>query len=228
MDWSVALRQRRTALGLSQQGLAEASGALHQSDVSRLERGSLHPLALSLEKFLGLLRGLEWSLDVFTEATGLALPGPGAGALAAASGLEVSPDWLEFPVYGTVSAGEGGAEPTQERAFVPREKLRARGADPKDVRIYRVNGDCMISGEAQRSAKNIAPGDYVAVDARRKPQPGDIVVAFWPAEEKLVVKRYRIEGEDIVLYPASPAHPNLVLPREDDVFILGTVVWRGG
>jgi SOS-response transcriptional repressor LexA len=68
----------------------------------------------------------------------------------------------------------------------------------------------------------------VAVDTRRKPRPGDVVVAWWPQEEKMVIKRYKVEGRDIVLYPVNPAHPNLVLPNEEDVYILGSVVWRGG
>ena len=117
---------------------------------------------------------------------------------------------------------------SDEHVYIPREKLRAKGANPDTVKVYLVNGDCMISNEAQRIQKNIAPGDYVAVDSERKPQPGDVVVAWWPREDKMVVKRFKIEGKDIVLYPVNPAHPNLVLDREEDVFILGTVVWRGG
>ena len=233
LRWAEAVRDRRTELRLSQQALAEASrGRLSQSDVSRLERGLLHPTeGLPLEKFLALLAGLEWSLEAFSRATGLELPAARqqAKALHAASRLEVRPEWLEFPVYGSVAAGEAGGEPLPlGRAYIPREKLRGRGAAPEDVRVYLVNGDCMISSEAQRVQKNIAPGDYVAVDSRRKPRPGEVVVAYWPAEDKLVVKRYKIEGREIVLYPVNPAHPNLVLPSEDEVFVLGTVVWRGG
>lgn len=235
--WAAALRSRRKALGLSQQAVAASSrGRLSQSDVSRLERGLLHPTeGLPIEKFLALLGALEWSLAAFSHATGLEVAGRQQAedlhreALQAASRLEVQPEWLEFPVYGSVAAGEEGGETLPLGwAYIPREKLRARGAVPEDVRVYLVNGDCMISGEAQRVQKNIAPGDYVAVDSRRKPRPGEVVVAYWPAEDKLVVKRYRIEGREIVLYPVNPAHPNLVLPSEDEVFILGTVVWRGG
>lgn len=232
--WPEILRERRQALGLSQQALAQQSGGrLHQSDVSRLERGLSHPTeTLSLDKFLALLSGLEWSFAEFAEATGLELPVASreqAEALEAASRLEVQPDWLEFPVFGAVSAGRGEGEPLEgERVYVPREKLRSRGAEPDEVRVYRVNGDCMISSEAQRVQKNIAPGDYVAIDRNRPPRPGDVVVAWWPAEEKMVVKRYRIEGKDIVLYPVNPAHPNLILADEDEVFILGPVIWRGG
>ena len=232
--WGEALRRRRATLGRSQGGVVEASGeVLNQTEVSRLERGLVHPTQdLGLVKFFALLKALEWTLDNFTEATGLELPFSSqnqAEALVAASRLEVQPDWAAFPVYGTVSAGGAETEPlSDEVTYIPREKLRARGVDPKNVRVYLVNGDCMISNEAQRVQKNIAPGDHVAIDTHRKPQPGDVVVAWWPREEKMVVKRYKVEGRDIVLYPVNPAHPNLVLGNEDDVYILGSVVWRGG
>ena len=234
MKWAAALRERRNAFGMSQQNVVDASGGkLYQAEVSRLERGIVHPTEdLSLEKFFALLDVLEWSLDAFSEATGLTLPFSSqeqAEALEAASRLEVRPQWLEFPVYGAVAAGKKATEPLKdEHIYIPREKLRARGADPENIQVYLVNGDCMISNEAQRIQKNIAPGDYVAVDRSRKPQVGDVVVAWWPEEEKMVVKRYKIEGKDIVLYPVNPAHPNLVLAREEDVYLLGTVVWRGG
>ncbi len=232
--WADALKERRLKFGMSQQDVVAASGeVLYQAEVSRLERGIVHPTEdISLEKFFALLKALEWTLEDFAAATGLSLPFASqeqAEALQAASRLEVTPEWLKLPVYGAVAAGKKDAKPlNDEHVYIPREKLRAKGADPATVKVYLVNGDCMISNEAQRIQKNIAPGDYVAVDSSRKPQPGDVVVAWWPFEDKMVVKRFKIEGKDIVLYPVNPAHPNLVLDREEDVFVLGTVVWRGG
>lgn len=232
--WAKALRERRTALGKSQTRVVEdSSDVLYQSEVSRIERGLVHPTReLGLEKFFALLGALEWSLESFSAATGLELPfasQPQAKALAAATRLEAHPDWVRLQVYGSVSAGRNDAEPYgDEVAYLPRETLRAKGLEPQNVRVYLVNGDCMISGEAQRVQKNIAPGDYVAIDTKRRPKPGDVVVAWWGQEEKMVVKRYGVEGSNIVLYPVNPAHPNLVLEDEDDVSILGSVVWRGG
>ena len=232
--WAEALRDRRGTFGMSQQDVVVASGGgLNQAKVSRMEQGVVHPVEdLSMGEFFSLLKALEWTLKQFSEATGLDFPFASqdqAEALEAASRLEVRPQWLEFPVYGSVSAGKMDTEPLEnELIYIPREKLRAKGANPDNIKVYLVNGDCMISNEAQRIQKNIAPGDYVAVDSDRKPQPGDVVVAWWPKEEKMVVKRYKIEGKEIVLYPVNPAHPNLVLDREEDVYIIGTVVWRGG
>ena len=178
------------------------------------------------------MKALEWTLEDFAEATGLSFPFSSqaqAEALQAVSRLEVTPEWLRLPVYGAVAAGKEDAKPLATSTFTSHAKNCAlKGPTPTRSRSTSSTGDCMISNEAQRIQKNIAPGDYVAVDSSRKPQPGDVVVAWWPREDKMVVKRFKIEGKDIVLYPVNPRTPNLVLDREEDVFILGTVVWRGG
>lgn len=232
--WAKAYRARRAFLGKTQEQIVADSGdTLTQSDVSRLSRGKLHPAdGLSITKFFGMLRAFEWTIDEWSEATMLEVPylsQEQASALEAAAHLEVKPKYIEFPVFGTASAGEQDAEPLEtEVAFIPESKLRAKGVDANSVVVYVINGDCMISAEARRVEKNIVHGDYVAVDTRRRPQPGDTVAAWWPADRKLVIKRYRVEREGIILYPASPGHPTLVLPHEDDVNILGVVFWREG
>lgn len=233
--WALALLRRRTIdLKVSQERIVANSGdALTQSDVSRMERGRLHPVEdLPIAKFFGLLRGYEWSLEDFQEATGLEVPFTSraqAEALEAARYLEVSPSYVEFPVYSSASAGDSDPEPIEGGvAYIPKEKLRAKGADPRFVVVYRVNGDCMISSEARLAEKNIVHGDHVGVDTRRRPEPGDTVVAWWPADQKLVVKRFRVEREGIMLYPLAAGHPTLVLPHEDDVNIIGPVIWREG
>jgi len=143
--------------------------------------------------------------------------------------LRVHPDWLIFPVYGSASAGDGVPEPlTGEVAYIPREHLSRRGSKPESIRVYIVNGSCMVSDEARRLEKNFAPGDYVAVDVDRPYAVGDTVVAWWPDMNAMIIKRYKVEGENIVLFPLAPGHPQVVLPSEDAVHIIGPVVWRGG
>lgn len=233
--WAKAIHRRRTVdLRVSQERIVADSGdALSQSDVSRMERGKLHPVEdLSIAKFFGMLRGYDWTLEQFHEETGLEVPFSSrsqAEALEAARYLEVSPDYIEFRVYGAAAAGDSDPEPIEGGvAYIPKEKLRAKGADPRFVVVYRVNGDCMVSEEARLMERNIAHGDHVGVDTRRKAEPGETVVAWWPADEKLVVKRFRVEREGILLYPLAPSRPTLVLPHEDDVNIIGPVIWREG
>jgi transcriptional regulator with XRE-family HTH domain len=151
------------------------------------------------------------------------------GAAEALEAYRVHPDWLVFPVYGSVSAGDEVPEPLSgEIAFVPRDHLARRGAREESVRVYMVNGACMVSDEARRLEKNFAPGDYVAVDLEKGYEVGDTVVAWWPEESLMVIKRYKVEGENIVLFPIASGRPQVVLPSEDQVNILGPVVWRGG
>jgi len=54
------------------------------------------------------------------------------------------------------------------------------------------------------------------------------VVAWWPGKEKMVVKRYKVEGENIILFPTKPMHPTVVLSNEEDVNIIGVVIARTG
>lgn len=232
--WAKAIRGRRAYLGKTQEQLVADSGdTLTQTDVSRMGLGRLHPITgLSIAKFFGMLRAYEWTAEEFSEATALDVPylsQEQAVAVASASHLEVRPRYFEFPVYGTASAGDSDAAPLDtEVAFIPESKMRAKGVDRGSVIVYAINGDCMISAEARMVERNIVHGDYVAVDTRRRPQPGDTVAAWWPEDRKLVIKRFKVEREGIVLYPASPGHPTLVLPHEDDVNIIGVVFWREG
>lgn len=215
----------------------QTGGTIYQKLLYRIEGGNKHPLELDLKQFAALLTALEWSPEEFSRATGIDLPSASVptqkpdktDALQALERMEVTPDWVPFPVYGSVAAGKNDPEPIEgEVAYFPLEKLIAKGAKVKDVRVYLVNGDCMISPEAARVEKNIAPYDYIAVDTGHRPRPGDVVVAYWPDEDKMVVKRFQIEREGIVLTPTAPGHPNVVLPHEDDLLIIGRVVMRTG
>jgi SOS-response transcriptional repressor LexA len=142
---------------------------------------------------------------------------------------EVHPDWVAVPIFGNVSAGDADAEPLlAELTYVPREVFRRHGSDPSRVRAFKVNGSCMVSEEARRMDKNFAHGDTIVVDPGKTAQPGDVVVAWWEDRQVMVLKRYGIEREGIVLYPAAPGRPTVVLPHENAVAILGPVIWRGG
>lgn len=141
----------------------------------------------------------------------------------------VNPDWVAIPVRATVSAGDAHPEHLLgEVAYIPREHLRRRGADVDHVEVFQVNGSCMVSDEARRAPKNFADGDYVAIDRNRAPSQGEIVVAWWDDGQKLIIKRWGLDEGQTVLHPLSGAHPSVEVNAEDDLRILGPVVWRGG
>lgn len=227
-DWATILKQRREALGKSQAGIAGVSeGLLNQTELSRLERGLIHPTRdMGAAKLAALLKALEWTPSQFVGETGLELdlmPG-----VRIAERLEVHPRFATFPVYHSVSAGEKQTRGDEMLVSIPLEDLKASGANPEGIVVYVVNGDCMVSEGVRGLAQSIAPGDKVAVDTRRMPKTGDVVVAWDDKQDKLLIKRFREEGEHIIFYPARHNVPPIVRHRDDPLKIIGPVVWRGG
>lgn len=227
--WATAIRQQRQSLGLSQAQVAQASGLLNQTEVSRLERGLIHPtLDLGAAKLRALLRVLGWSLREFSQATGLELAFVESEAPEGALRLEADLSFAPFPVQATASAGYQNTPTSEGLVSIPLEDLKALGVHPENVRVYAVNGDCMVSESVRAMGQSIAPGDRVAVDTGRMPRAGDVVVAWDGLNEVLLIKRYQEEGEHIVFYPARRSVPPVVRRRDDPVKIIGPVVWRGG
>ena len=227
--WATAIRQQRQRLGLSQAQVAQASGLLNQTEVSRLERGLIHPtLGLGAAKLRALLRVLGWNWPQFALATGLELDFADGEALQKLERLEADLHFATFSVQATVSAGYQNTPTSEGLVSIPLEDLKALGVRPENVRVYAVNGDCMVSESVRAMGQSIAPGDRVAVDTGRMPRAGDVVVAWDGLGEVLLIKRYQEEGEHIVFYPARRSVPPVVRHRDDPVTIIGPVVWRGG
>ena len=226
-----AIKELREGLGLSYREAAKLSESLSHSTIRNLENmpgswegvtiGTLEALARAYNVSLEYLSRLALGKEPY-EATRDA-------GLKALERYEVHPKWMTFPVFGPASAGDEEPEPlTGDVVYIPYEHLKRRGANVETIRTYIVNGRCMVSEEVRTIEKNYAHGDYVAVDYSKIPEIGDTVVAWWPEKQMMVIKRYRIERDNIVLYPISPGHASLVLPCEHDVNIIGPVVWRGG
>ena len=223
------IHQLRKRLGLSLRGAAQVTG-LSYNTIRHLEQRVGRWDGVQHSTLQALARGYGVSLASISRIAEDREPldhEPQGGEPWEA--YRVHPDWLTFPVYGSVSAGDEVPEPlTGEVAYIPREHLQRRGASEETVRVYQINGSCMVSDEARRVEKNFAPGDYIAVDFGKGYEIGDPVVAWWPEQSCMVIKRYRVEGENIILFPLASGRPQLVLPSEEDVNILGPVVWRGG
>jgi len=144
--------------------------------------------------------------------------------------LEVHPHWVAFPVFGTVDAGDlGAATPgSDEVAYIPVEHLIRKGVLRENVRVFHVNGACMVSDEVKRVEKNYAPGDYVAVDTDRAPEAGDVVVAWLSDRELMVIKRWGVDRENVTLHPLSRSRPAIRVSDLSAARIIGPVIWRGG
>lgn len=224
-------RLLRDAKGLSIRQAA-AKGGVSGGSVQRIENDTLTP-----ESITGItLSGVASYLDISEQAVLDILGGQYddvdniAGFLKHMRHLEVTPDWIAVPVYGSASAGDSEPEPLfgHPPALANRAALIRKGANLTRIRAYIVNGDCMISEGAKHMDKNLADGDIIIVDPSKGYEDGDTVVAWWPEQEKMVVKRYRFERENIHLIPTRPGRPSVVLAHEDQLMIIGPVVWRGG
>jgi SOS-response transcriptional repressor LexA len=226
------LRQLRARLGWSLRTAAKASEGVSYSTIKNLEDSPGAWEAVTLGTLRGIARAYGMTVD---RLIAIAFDGDDAPNLAdevlkKVAALEVHPDWVAFPVYGTVDAGDiGAATPgDDEVAYIPREHLMRRGALRENIRVFHINGTCMVSDEVRRIEKNYAPGDFIAVDIDRAAQPGDVVVAWWEEKQAMVIKRYAVDRDGIQLTPLSSTRSAITLPHADLTHLLGPVVWRGG
>ena len=81
--------------------------------------------------------------------------------------------------------------------------------------MLRVRGDSMIEA-------GILDGDHVVVRSQPSADQGDLVVAGIQGDEG-TVKRFRTEGETVVLVPANPSFSEERYPA-DEVTVFGKVV----
>lgn len=220
-DWARAIRQRREALGKSQGQLArESQGRLNQTEISRLERGLVHPTqSMGAAKLEALLRALDWTPADFAHATGLEYPGLGLQAVGA---LPYRPH-LRVPLLGEVAAGMHPVEVLGEREeyLMVDEEFLPKGTRRDRLFALRVVGDSMISDELV----GIPPGSVVLAEADRLPAPGEIVVV-WVRCPKVgfeggVIKVWS-EGDDgQVLKSLNPKGPVFRLFDCDEVRVQG-------
>ena len=182
-DWALALAKRRKIdlSGTSQERTAaDAGDLLTQTDVSRLERGLLHPIDdLSVSQLNAYIGALRWTLDEFIKETGLSVPWYGFSASAA---LEDAPRIATrtIDVLDGVGAGPGYDDGRKVGEIeIPAVWTELHGA-------YLVHGDSM--------APEIRDGDKVIAKITEAVELGDIVVVYHP-EHGMIVKKLLISNE---------------------------------
>jgi repressor LexA len=120
-----------------------------------------------------------------------------------------------LPIYGSIAAGPTSlAEQVQEGTLaVPEDFI-----DDTPHFVLRVRGESMIGA-------GINDGDYAVVRVNANPSNGEIVAAQVEGptgESEATVKRFRRDGNRILLMPENPAMEPIVAPP--DVRVLGKVV----
>lgn len=172
--WAEAIRKRRLQLDLRQEDVQDASNdAIDQSTVSNIELGKLEPLDVSAQRLGGLLKGLRWTPEQFTNATGIELPGFASEVVGP---VEMTHSKRVAPVYTGVSGGPGldGGQ-VIDYVSIPEE-----WPDGEYV-AFDIEGDSM--------KPTIPNGSRVKVRVQSDVLPGQIVV-FWASECNMCIKEY--------------------------------------
>lgn len=116
------------------------------------------------------------------------------------------------PLVGDVAAGADVLAHENIEESLP---LPAEFTGDGELFMLRVRGDSMIEA-------GILDGDHVVVRSQPSADQGDLVVAGIQGDEG-TVKRFRTEGETVVLVPANPSFSEERYPA-DEVTVFGKVV----
>lgn len=87
--------------------------------------------------------------------------------------------------------------------------------NPSSTFLIQVVGESMLGA-------GILPGDYVLVDKSLNPKNNDIVIVR--IEDEWTMKYFFREKGRILLKPAHPQYPPLILSQEKDVEVFGVVI----
>jgi transcriptional regulator with XRE-family HTH domain len=226
------LKRLRERLGWSLRDAAKAAETVSYSTLRNLEQrvGSWEGVSLGTLVAVGRAYGVSIDRLIAYVLEDEDAPDVATEVLRKIEALEVHPDWIAFPVYAAADAGDISAALPREDdvSFIPKEHLMRRDALREHVRVFKVDGGCVVSDEVRRNDKSYSPGDYVAVDVSGLPQVGDVVAAWWNERELMVIKRFGVDREQVVLHPLSGSRATIVLPDAGATRLVGSVIWRGG
>lgn len=216
------LKQLRESQGESQEDLARLLG-YSRVTISRYESGE-RPISLKTLQKIGDHYGVSINYFLGGES---AEDRVAAEVRKARQELErarrrleevvpYSGEWVWLPLIGTVPAGyTEWQEEHEAEEFYPCSVEQIKKRD--GAYALRVKGDSMIE-------RRIFDGDIIFVDAKRRAEPGDVVVAR--KDEEVVLRIYGEDAKAPCLQAGNQGYPIL---RLKDVRVLGVVVgsYRG-
>jgi SOS-response transcriptional repressor LexA len=211
-----AIRVRRAELDLTREGVSDATrGHVSPKTIQRYETNEQDLSVMNLNTYRALLEALRWTATDFQRATGVNVRAPEI------PGAHEYRSTIEVTFVGAASAGLGhDVEMNETHEMVPLDArlpgLMNRAADT--LRLVSINGNSMVS---ENAAKGIVPGSMVVVEIDAVPRDNDIVVAWLPEREAVVVKRFR-EDSDAILRSISPRGP-VFRVSEEDIEVRGVV-----
>lgn len=133
--WSLALKVRRTQLGLSQEGVADASDdGISQKAVSDLETGRVQLTDMALGRVVALARALGWSLIEMQRATGVNL---------GVAEIETLPGQAAIPLYLLQDLIKANPQPDAYAFLAPNPNVK----NPDTYLVTLMDSDEMATGE---------------------------------------------------------------------------------
>lgn len=226
------LRELRERLGLSLRQAAQRAETISYGAIRQLESRVGSWERVELGSLLALSRAYGVPLDYLVRFVFLVDDAPDIATevMKRPDDLEVHPEWIAFPAYAAREGGNNGAAtPMKDKvAYIPREHLSRQNTKAEHVRVYYLDGGCMISEEAARVSKSFTIGDYVAIDTSRTPTLGDVVATWCNDRATIVFQRWGIDGTATTLRPVADRRVLPVVVDTTGARVLGAVVWRGG
>lgn len=187
----LAVKAQRVRKGLSQEQVSELTdNLLYPRLQSEVENGKRDIRDLSFEQVAAMVDVLEYTPTEFSRDLKAEYP-----VRALPSATDYRPT-IEVPMFGDVAAGVTQSDEDRGPPGLLDPNLPwLRGRDPNRLAMLRVNGDSMVSPEAEES---IPHGAIIVVEWGAMPQLRDFVVAWIHDLSVSVLKRYD-EDEDVVL-----------------------------
>lgn len=226
------LRELRERLNLSLRQAAQRAESISYATIRQLEHRVGAWDRVEVGTLSALSRAYGVPLDRLVRLVFLAEDTPDIAeeVIKKPEDLEVHPEWVAFRA---VHASEGGATgattPSEGKvAYIPKEHLVRAGAKIDSVRVYHLDGECLVSEEAQRVSKSFAVGDYVAIDSDRKPTPGEVVACWCEVNNVMLFQRWGVDGDDTMLRALANRREPAVVWNLSGTRVLGPVIWRGG
>lgn len=134
--------------------------------------------------------------------------------------LDAAPDFIEFPIIGSIAAGYDGMaieEETGETIKIPKALLR--GHKESDYMILQVKGDSM--------SPQLLDGDKVIVQRCTSVDSGSIAVIMYDGWDATIKQVRYVSGEDwLEMVPCNPAYQTKRIEGSDleECRVLGKVV----
>ncbi|MBN1902561.1 repressor LexA [Candidatus Sumerlaeota bacterium] len=122
------------------------------------------------------------------------------------------PDAVELPLLGEISAGKQ-IEPTEHTRTIgiPQEIVSS-----EESFLLRVKGDSLKD-------EYLRDGDYLIIERRAVPEPGEMVVAFVENQGTVVRRFFRGEDDNIRLESENPKKKPVFVP-EESLRIRGVII----